>query len=146
MPKFYSTSLGQIADSRVPNGENDSDERNISWGFRLIPDLVPHKMGESILSVGTVIFYNFSAFNSVLSPQTKTITCLSIYLPYRPLSLICRSHIFVFFLISFIVKILNLYIFLLYTHLYHFFPVSIHYLQNAFVACYITCDGIFNRH
>ena len=29
----------------------------------------------------------------------------------------------------FIIKILNLYIILLCTHLYHFFPVSIHYLQ-----------------
>ena len=37
--------------------------------------------------------------------------------------------VFVFSFISFIVKILNLYIILLFTHLYHFFPVSIHYLQ-----------------
>ena len=33
------------------------------------------------------------------------------------------------FLLLFILKILNLYIILLCTHLYHFFPVSIHYLK-----------------
>ena len=39
-----------------------------------------------------------------------------------------------------IVKILNLYIILLRTQLYHFFPVSFNYL-HAFIAC---CDRIFN--
>ena len=36
---------------------------------------------------------------------------------------------------SFIVKILNLYIILSCTHLYHFFPLSIHYLQ--YIHCFL---------
>ena len=47
-------------------------------------------------------------------------------------------------LVPFIVKMLNLYIILFCTHLYHFFPVSIHYLQCIhcllhYVTEYILC-------
>ena len=45
----------------------------------------------------------------------------------------------------FIVKILNPYIILLCTHVYHFFPVSIHYLQMHLLLVTLYVTEIFNR-
>ena len=50
------------------------------------------------------------------------------------------EHFYSIIVDTFIVKILKLYIIISCTHLYYFFPVSIHITFNAFIACYIIGD------
>ena len=93
-----------------------------------------------------------SLCTSPTSPQTQK-WCLLLGLPKSSVPGFIQSLLSQ---VDGIVKILNLYVILLCTHLHHFFPVSIHYMQcitpdmslgkQSFIACYIIHGRIFNRH